>query len=158
MNTIYKSCAAVCGAVVSFVTGIPAILWVLLGAMSIDFFTGLVCGAAGVSDKSPKGHLSSTAARTGVLRKVMTLLVVLLASLLEAAYAHREDAMAEDAAEMISEIRFYLHGSGVELADYAPEHASWFELLPAPQTATLRPALIQDGRVIRKGLASAGGR
>ena len=85
MNTIYKSCAAVCGAVVSFVTGIPAILWVLLGVMSIDFFTGLVCGAAGVSDKSPKGHLSSTAARTGVLRKVMTLLVVLLASLLDLA-------------------------------------------------------------------------
>ena len=85
MNTIYKSCAAACGAVVSFVTGVPAILWVLLGAMSIDFFTGLVCGAAGVSDKSPQGHLSSTAARTGVLRKVMTLLVVLLASLLDLA-------------------------------------------------------------------------
>lgn len=82
----------------------------------------------------------------------------LLANLLEAAYAHREDAMAEDANEMISEIRFYLHGAGVELADYAPERASWFELLPAPETATLRPALVQDGRVVKKGLASAGAR
>ena len=53
--------------------------------MTIDFVTGLVCGAAGVSDKTQEGHLSSRAAREGILRKVMTLLVVLLSSLLDLA-------------------------------------------------------------------------
>ena len=78
----------------------------------------------------------------------------LLSSLLEAAYAHRDDA---DAVEMIADIRFYLHGKGVDMTDYDPDHAMWFELLPAPQSGTLRPALVQEGRLLKKGLASSSG-
>ena len=78
----------------------------------------------------------------------------LLSGLLETAYFHRKDP---DAAEMISEIRFYLHGKGVEVTDYTPENARWFELLPAPEAGTMRPALVKEGRALRKGLASAGG-
>ncbi len=81
----------------------------------------------------------------------------LLANLLETAYAHRTDAMAADAAEMIAEIRYFLHGMGVELADYAPDRAAWFELLPAPAPGTLRPALVREGKVLRKGLAASAG-
>ena len=78
----------------------------------------------------------------------------LLSNLLETAYAHGGD---DDAAEMVADIRYYLHGKGVEMADYDPERAAWFELLPAPQTGTMRPALVQDGRLLKKGLASASG-
>lgn len=78
----------------------------------------------------------------------------LLANLLEGAYARPGD---EDAAEAISEIRYYLHLKGVDMVDYAPERAHWFELLPASQAGTLRPALTRDGRLLKKGLASAAG-
>ena len=84
-NGFVKGAAAVFGAAVSFATGIPAVMWVLLGAMTLDYVTGLLCAAAGVSDKTKEGRLSSRAAFNGLIRKCMVLLVVLLAVLLDAA-------------------------------------------------------------------------
>lgn len=85
MDTMYKALAAALGAVVSFVTGIPVIMWVLLGVMTLDFVTGIMTGALGVSNKTDGGRLSSRAAFEGLMRKVMVLLVVLLAVLLDLA-------------------------------------------------------------------------
>ena len=85
MDTMYKLLAAACGAVISFVTGIPMVMWVLLGAMTIDYVTGLICGVMGVSPKTESGGLSSRAALSGLLRKCMILLVVMLAVLLDLA-------------------------------------------------------------------------
>jgi len=45
----------------------------------------------------------------------------------------------------------------VETADYTKERQSWFELLPARRTGTMRPALTADGKLLKKGLASAEG-
>lgn len=77
--------AAAAGAVISFFTGLPVIMWVLIGVMSLDFVTGLITGAMGVSSKTEGGRLSSRAAFEGLMRKVMVLLVVLLAVLLDLA-------------------------------------------------------------------------
>lgn len=85
MNTLYRAYAAAVGALVSFVTGVPVILWVLIGVMTLDYVTGLLTGALGVSNKTQGGGLSSRAAFEGLLRKVMVLLVVLLAVLLDLA-------------------------------------------------------------------------
>ena len=82
---LYKAGAAACGAILSFVTGIPAIMWVLIGAMTLDYVTGLICAALGKSVKTESGGLSSRAAFEGLLRKCMVLLVVLLAVLLDMA-------------------------------------------------------------------------
>ena len=76
----------------------------------------------------------------------------LFAELLETAYAAENDADRE----MISAIRFYLHGKGIEAVDLEPGRESWFETLPARRPGTLRPALVKDGRLLKKGLASAG--
>ena len=76
----------------------------------------------------------------------------LFAELLETAYAGGDDA----AREMISAIRFFLHGQGVDAVDMEPGREAWFETLPAPKPGTLRPALVKDGKLLRKGLASAG--
>ena len=84
-NTIAKALAAAAGAVISFFTGLPAIMWVLIGVMTLDFMTGLITGAMGVSGKTEGGRLSSRAAFEGLMRKVMVLLVVLLAVLLDLA-------------------------------------------------------------------------
>lgn len=85
MDMMYKAFAAAVGAVVSFFTGLPVIMWVLLGVMTLDFVTGVMTGAMGVSNKTDGGRLSSRAAFEGLLRKVMVLLVVLLAVLLDLA-------------------------------------------------------------------------
>lgn len=87
MNTMVKLLAAAFGALVSAVTGMPPVVWVLIGVMTLDFVTGLVLAAAGRSPKSPSGALSSNAAFQGLMRKCMVLLVVLLAALLDAAVA-----------------------------------------------------------------------
>ena len=79
----------------------------------------------------------------------------LFATLLENACARLAMPGGGDARETISAIRFYLHRRGVEAVDYVPERAAWFELLPAQREGTLRPALVCDGRVLKKGLASA---
>ena len=81
----------------------------------------------------------------------------LFATLLENACARLALPDGEDAREAVSAIRYYLHRRGVEAVDYAPERAAWFEILPARREGTLRPALVADGRLLKKGLASARG-
>lgn len=76
--------------------------------------------------------------------------VELFSNLLESAYAQDNS----DAREMIEAIRFYLHGAGVELIDFAPGQENCFELLPASQPGTLRPALMSGDRVVKRGLAA----
>ncbi|MBO6054324.1 MAG: hypothetical protein J6P31_02265 [Oscillospiraceae bacterium] len=82
----------------------------------------------------------------------------LLAQLLEDAYGRR--GSDEQADEEISQIRFYLHRKHIDVVDYAGDAATsgWFDLMPAFQSGTIRPALAADGKLLRKGMASAGGR
>lgn len=87
MENGFKALAAAAGAVISFFTGIPAIAWALIGVMSLDYVTGLICGWVGKSPKTESGGLSSRAAFEGLMRKCMILLVVLLAWLLDYAVA-----------------------------------------------------------------------
>lgn len=73
----------------------------------------------------------------------------LLSELLEAAYA-----AGKDGGEQADAIRFYLHKSRVEVVDYAPGKENWFEFLPAGGEGTIRPALVCEGKLVKKGLAS----
>jgi toxin secretion/phage lysis holin len=77
--------AAIGGAVASFFCGIPPILWVLVAVMCLDYITGLICGVMGVSEKTAHGHLASSAAFAGLMKKALIILVVLLAALLDKA-------------------------------------------------------------------------
>lgn len=79
--------AAAGGAALSFFTGMPPVLWVLVAIMSLDYITGLICGAMGKSPKTENGYLESRAAFKGLMKKVLILLVVLLAMLLDRAVA-----------------------------------------------------------------------
>ena len=74
----------------------------------------------------------------------------LFSELLESSYA----AGNESARESVSAMRFYLHNAGVDVTDYEPGRESWFEFLPASRPGTMRPALISNGRLLKKGLAS----
>lgn len=85
MKKVAEILAAIGGAIVSFFTTMPPLVWILIAVMSIDYVTGLICGAMGKSTKTETGYLASHAAFRGLLKKAMILLVVLLASLLDMA-------------------------------------------------------------------------
>lgn len=77
--------SAIGGAIVSFFTTMPPLVYILIGVMSIDYVTGLICGAMGKSKKTETGYLVSHEAWKGLLKKGVILLVVLLANLLDIA-------------------------------------------------------------------------
>ena len=85
MDNLYKIAAASAGAVISFFTGIPVIMWVLIAMMTLDYVTGLMTGMMGVSSKTEGGKLSSRAAFDGLMRKIMIFLVVILSVLVDLA-------------------------------------------------------------------------
>lgn len=86
-----KAFAALGGAVISFFSGMPPLVWILLAVMSLDYITGLICAARGKSDKTPNGKLSSGAAFDGLMKKVLIIFVVLLSALLDHAVAVSAD-------------------------------------------------------------------
>ena len=75
----------------------------------------------------------------------------LYAQLLEGAYAERD---SEYAKEVISDVRFYLHKRKIEAVDYTEDHKVWFDRMPGGRAQTIRPALVMDNTVLKKGLAS----
>lgn len=75
--------AAVAGAIASFFTTMPPLVYVLIGVMSIDFLTGLMCGALGKSKKTENGYLASHEAFRGLMKKMLIILVVVLAACLD---------------------------------------------------------------------------
>ena len=91
----------------------------------------------------------------------------LLSQLLEDAYGRRGgDGQAE---EQISQISFYLHKKGIDVVDWTGEAAApdgsgggtavqraWFDMMPAYSGGTIRPALAAGGKLLKKGMASAG--
>lgn len=85
---ILELLAAVGGAIASFFVNMPPLVWILIAVMTIDYVTGLICGAMGKSQKTETGYLASHAAFLGLLKKALILLVVLLAALLDQAVSN----------------------------------------------------------------------
>ena len=85
MKKVTEILAAVGGAIVSFFVAMPPLVWILIAVMTIDYITGLICGAMGKSKKTENGYLESHAAFMGLMKKALILLVVLLAALLDMA-------------------------------------------------------------------------
>ena len=64
----------------------------------------------------------------------------------------------EYALEKIEEIRYYLHKQGIDTVDYSEETERFFDMMPGQFRGTIRPALVSDGALLKKGVASAGTR
>lgn len=73
-----------------------------------------------------------------------------------------------DSPQMAADIRYYLHKKDVDVLSWSAQNAAWFEMLPSmpgskptsrPDSSdedavvTIRPALAQDGRLLKKGTA-----
>lgn len=102
---ILQTLAAAVGAVVGFFSGIPPLIWVLLGMMTMDYITGIICGLMKKSKKTEGGGISSSVARDGILKKVQILIVVLVA------------VLADHAVTM---------GAGIEFAAVTGATCLWF--------------------------------
>ena len=75
----------------------------------------------------------------------------LLSALMEAKASGRDEL----AMRSLNQAQQYLHMLGVEVILYDPEYAQYFDILPTMGEArTIRPAMIQDGRLLRRGVAA----
>ena len=83
MKKVLEILSAIGGAIASFFINMPPLVWILLAVMTMDFITGLICGAMGRSKKTETGYLASHAAFEGLMRKVLIIFVVLLAAALD---------------------------------------------------------------------------
>ena len=78
--------------------------------------------------------------------------IELFSDLLAASYS----GDPEFALEKIAGIKYYLHRQQIEVVDYSDENANYFDLMPGASAGTIRPAMIADGKLLKKGLASKG--
>ena len=76
----------------------------------------------------------------------------LCASLLEA----EASGDGEYALERLDDVKYFLHEKGIETVQYGKGNEDWFDLLPGTKAGTIRPALTEDGVLLRKGLAVGG--
>ena len=97
--------------------------------------------------KIPAGSAIDTAAG----EKDEAKLAELFSQMLETVYAGEDP---DAAADLASQIRFFLHGKGIEAVDFSEERAYAFDRIPAEENVTLRPALLKGDAVLRKGLAA----
>lgn len=97
--------------------------------------------------KIPVGSAIDTAAGEKDEEK----LAKLFSQMLETVYAGEDP---DAAADLASQIRFFLHGKGIEAVDFSEERAYAFDRIPAEENVTLRPALLKGDAVLRKGLAA----
>lgn len=75
----------------------------------------------------------------------------LLSAMMEARASGRQDL----ALRSLDQAEQYLRMLGVESVFYDPQHAALFDVLPARSGArTVRPALVRDGELVRRGVAA----
>lgn len=75
----------------------------------------------------------------------------LLTALMEAKASGRDEL----AMRSLSQAEQYLHMLGVELIRYDEAHMQLFDILPTMgESRTIRPAMIKDGKILRRGVAA----
>ena len=101
----------------------------------------------GTSDREQKTERHRT--HSGLDDKTLSL----FSHLLEEAYADNENTVTST---ILADMKFFLHERGIEAVDYTEDHRNWFDRMPGKKSETLRPALVMDDILLKKGLASGG--
>ena len=111
---------------------------------------GEVCRAADICVSDLK-LIEQDGARAHLTGTADEATIDLLASLLEAGASGRPEA----ALRSLDQVRTYMNLLGMEMLDYSEENAALFDVLPTlGEARTIRPAILQDGKVIRRGAAA----
>lgn len=114
---VIQAIAAGAGAVISFFCGLPPILWILLATMSLDYVSGIIVGIMGKSPKTETGGLSSSMAFTGILKKVLILIIVALGYLLD--FAVHTNTGIEFAAVSSATCLWFVASEGISVIENA---------------------------------------
>ena len=115
MKKVAEVLAAIGGAIVSFFTTMPPLVYILIGVMSIDFITGLICGMLGKSKKTENGFLASHEAFRGLMKKMLIILVVVLAAALD--YAVSVSAGIQFEAVMGAACLWFIASEGLSILE-----------------------------------------
>lgn len=79
--------------------------------------------------------------------------IELYAQLLESAYADMENPLSQ---EFVSQLKYFLHKHHIEVVNCTQDTKGYFDFMPSETVATIRPALLLEGTLLKKGLASGG--
>ena len=60
------------------------------------------------------------------------------------------------ALDAIGDLKYSLYKRGIEAVDYSEENKVMFEILPSTKESTVNPALVKDGVLLKKGVATGG--
>lgn len=125
---ILRAAGAAAGAIAGLYGGWSHTMTVLVIFMAVDYLTGCACALTGKSGKTTGGHFLSSVAFTGILKKGVTMLVVLLAVEMDRAVGGGTP-MFQTAA-----VGFYVATEGLSIVENCG-------LLGVPVPAVLRNAL-----------------
>lgn len=112
--------------------------------LSVDQSLEEICAAERWSAREKAGSIDGRAVSQSELD--------LFSELLAAAYS----GDPEYALEKIEQIKYFLHRQQIEVVDYTKENEKYFDLMPGCKAATIRPAMVAQGGLLKKGLASTG--
>lgn len=84
-DKVTKGICAALGAVAGFLGGWTPMLTILAAVMAVDYLTGLVIAALGMSPKTESGGLSSKAGFVGLAKKSFIIVIVFVATMLDKA-------------------------------------------------------------------------
>ena len=116
-ENVVKWVAAAGGVIVGWWGGWTAGSRVLVILMVMDYITGCACALTGHSTKTDSGHFWSQVAVAGILKKVFTMCVILMAALLDQVLSGGQGAeggmtMFRSAAEF-----FYIATEGLSIVE-----------------------------------------
>ena len=60
------------------------------------------------------------------------------------------------ALDQLSKVAFFLHQKGIDVLEYSDDKRSFFDTIPGERNETIRPALVKDGHLLKKGVVSGG--
>ena len=116
MDHFRKGVLGVFGAIGTYASyllgGWDAAISIMFVIMGIDYVTGILCAFRGKSDKTPGGAFSSRAAFGGITKKLMMLLIIMLAVALDR-------LMGTDSVCRIAAIGFYVANEGMSIVENA---------------------------------------
>ena len=127
--TLVKIAAAVGGAIASFFGGWDSFLIAMIVFMAIDYATGVIVGFMQKSAKTEHGGLDSRVGWKGFFKKVVVLLVIGMATVLDGLAG--TDAIIRSAA-----IFFYIANEGLSILEN-------LSLMGIPMPAVIKNALEQ---------------
>ena len=100
-----------------------------------------------LADRASDPQTSSAVVLQGALSEEEC---TLYAGLLEAANSKDGDY----ALDCLNEVSYYLHRRGIEIVSFDGSNPQLFDFMPSRKKQTIRPALLYQGKVLKRGLAA----